>query len=1168
MCAFRTGVRTISFSLLASATLIAQLSALAAGPPVLQNRARAALEHIKPAPEFPAKKMQKQSKPVSASRKAAGQRQLQRAAKRFDNGHWSDAIEILKKGIDADPGLNSARVLYARAAARMGNVAAAREQLGLVLESEPRSVTAHRLLGEFAAAEQKNEAAVSAFRLALMADDDGAASTDAALSHLGLAQALHALGYLAAAAGQYDAYLAAIDQLSGSLRHDSELQETTTLFSGRAAATLGALRADLGDHEAALAAYDRALREKPDDAITARRRIVVMALAGRVEPALESAHAWTGDAASGGGRLELLREVCEAGGVPQRYDAELARLGKESSDAGAILSLARMLLARDQTQDAIKLLERIVEDKEKGIEAASLLIEIHLGSGEADRACARVGELVRRRPEAFARVMQLVKSSGKVDAFASAAHTASEKSPDDPVGRLILGDLLALEGQSEPAIDEFRAAIRLDPTLGNAYGSLALSLAQMRRWDEALDAAKSGLEREAPSRSLHLAKGMAHAALGEHEAAKESFLAAFEMAPTDAEPLYRLAEMAQRRGEHEEAEELFRRILDDVDPRHVAARERLIVHYLNRGQIDKCREYFSDYEALKIEGPAVERCRAMLALTTSGAATPQARFEEYLAALQVILEKYPLDWETHLEIARSHAAVNDFEKALAQTRRALEIRPDEPAALELLAGFLTRLLQFEEAGKVLRELLKARPRDLGYMQDLLSVADSRADWATSAALLREFLARKDLREQNATFTTMLIGVLTNAEQWDDAIAASRSWLDAAPEDGLRRGTFLATLGRAGRHDEAIAAARLWLKEEPANRILQIQLLSRLQAAKRHLEAIQLTLKWMRPDADDIDLNAALIRLCWSARRWDEAIEVARMNTERPGSRTTFESLLGDSYRFAKRFDEAADLYRDRVAAAEDRRKTIETQLQNGAPENKHAALLLGLREAITEARAANFSLVGLLIAAERYDQAERQINKMLRPELDAKTAGEAFDQAMVIDLRGFLAEVYQNTGREAQAIQQLEAVYEIDPNDPGINNNLGYSLADSGQELERAEKMIRLSLAQNPKSHASLDSLGWVLYKRGKFEDAIYYLRQALKLAGGEEPVLHDHLGDALYRADQKDAALTAWKKALEMCAPDYDPPPDRDRRILFDVVKKKIDAAEAGDPVETAPLP
>ena len=49
-----------------------------------------------------------------------------------------------------------------------------------------------------------------------------------------------------------------------------------------------------------------------------------------------------------------------------------------------------------------------------------------------------------------------------------------------------------------------------------------------------------------------------------------------------------------------------------------------------------------------------------------------------------------------------------------------------------------------------------------------------------------------------------------------------------------------------------------------------------------------------------------------------------------------------------------------------------------------------------------------------------------------------------------------------------------------MNNDLGYLYAEQGKNLEKAETMIRKAVADEPENSAYLDSLGWVLFKRGK----------------------------------------------------------------------------------------
>jgi tetratricopeptide (TPR) repeat protein len=119
----------------------------------------------------------------------------------------------------------------------------------------------------------------------------------------------------------------------------------------------------------------------------------------------------------------------------------------------------------------------------------------------------------------------------------------------------------------------------------------------------------------------------------------------------------------------------------------------------------------------------------------------------------------------------------------------------------------------------------------------------------------------------------------------------------------------------------------------------------------------------------------------------------------------------------------------------------------------------------------------------------------------------------------------ERAGQADAAIAALEGLHRDRPSDPGITNALGYTLADHKRELTRAEGLIRTALESEPDNPALLDSLGWVLYRRGQYAAAVKELARAYRL-------LHDgdvgaHWGEALWAAGQKDAARAAWQRAL-----------------------------------------
>src|SRR5207248_11655112 len=112
--------------------------------------------------------------------------------------------------------------------------------------------------------------------------------------------------------------------------------------------------------------------------------------------------------------------------------------------------------------------------------------------------------------------------------------------------------------------------------------------------------------------------------------------------------------------------------------------------------------------------------------------------------------------------------------------------------------------------------------------------------------------------------------------------------------------------------------------------------------------------------------------------------------------------------------------------------------------------------------------------------------------------------------------------------QLLEQVVQLDPHNAPANNDLGYTWADGGKNLARAEEMIRLAVDAEPDNQSFLESLGWVLYKRAKFAEAVVYFEQAIGPATRPDPVVLDHMGDVLYRLSRSEGAVKQWKRAQE----------------------------------------
>ncbi len=125
--------------------------------------------------------------------------------------------------------------------------------------------------------------------------------------------------------------------------------------------------------------------------------------------------------------------------------------------------------------------------------------------------------------------------------------------------------------------------------------------------------------------------------------------------------------------------------------------------------------------------------------------------------------------------------------------------------------------------------------------------------------------------------------------------------------------------------------------------------------------------------------------------------------------------------------------------------------------------------------------------------------------------------------------VADKLGDLAMLERDLRRILERDPNNAEALNALGYSLADKTTRYDEALVLISRALELRPNDHYILDSMGWVKFKLGEYDEAIKYLRRALDVKMDAE--IAAHLGEVLWVTGDREGAKAVWRQALEMGA-------------------------------------
>lgn len=175
------------------------------------------------------------------------------------------------------------------------------------------------------------------------------------------------------------------------------------------------------------------------------------------------------------------------------------------------------------------------------------------------------------------------------------------------------------------------------------------------------------------------------------------------------------------------------------------------------------------------------------------------------------------------------------------------------------------------------------------------------------------------------------------------------------------------------------------------------------------------------------------------------------------------------------------------------------------------------------------ALSAVLVARKQY----REVVDLLTPlSKDAGRAkGRESDAALLLSQ---LAHAHTQLGEHAQAVAVLTTAVQNDPLSAPALNSLGYTLADRGERLTEAIAYIERALKVDPENPSYIDSLGWALFKTGRFEEAEPQLRRAAE-ALPDNSVIQEHFGDVLAQRGKYQEAVAAWERALKGDGEDID---------------------------------
>jgi tetratricopeptide (TPR) repeat protein len=517
-----------------------------------------------------------------------------------------------------------------------------------------------------------------------------------------------------------------------------------------------------------------------------------------------------------------------------------------------------------------------------------------------------------------------------------------------------------------------------------------------------------------------------------------------------------------------------------------------------------------------------------------------ARERDYGLAFTQYLRAARLSGDPRLAelAARSAVSLDDPEAGRRATALWIALAPDALKARQLAAYVAVRSGDRDTALLQLRRVVELSddPGE-GYMaaaQLVTSTEDPKERLALMQALVGEEVDDADAQLALATLAAA-------ADEVDLAFDSARRAAELRP--GWSRPPLL--IGRLlidlGRFDEARAEMEsslktMTLQEAQQLRLVYARLLLDADAEDEALAMFDAVLE-LEPDQTEALFAAAVLHL--QRKDLTEAREYLTRLQSLGKRRNDAAFLLGQLEDEAGDPDQALDWYQ-------------QVRGRNAADAQLRIAAIYAAQGKMKQARE-------ILQRLRDQSPEDQPMLFMIEAELlrDQDLDGEA------LDVYSAALERYPDSGdllyaRALHAVElgqvdvlerDLRHLLISDPDNADALNALGYTLADRTDRLAEAYSFIERALQLRPDEPAILDSMGWVLYRLGKAEQAEPYLRRALEMTFDAE--IAAHLGEVLWAMGRRDDARSVWEKAM-----DEDP---KHEYLLRVIGRHRVSHSEAG---------
>jgi len=553
----------------------------------------------------------------------------------------------------------------------------------------------------------------------------------------------------------------------------------------------------------------------------------------------------------------------------------------------------------------------------------------------------------------------------------------------------------------------------------------------------------------------------------------------------------------------------------------------------------------NNLEARKLLGRIYVRSLGDLQPGTQSHEVLGLAIEQYEAMVRI----EPKNPDNHLVLGQLYAANRDLIKAENEYKTVIQLDPDSEDAVVKLVYLYNDEGDTKKANEVLASIPAAQRTSKIYSA-MGTTYEQQKDYKKAIESFKQALA---LDKENLDAMRGLAQNLANDNQIEASLEQYRAIQDADPQDAtaaLRVAEIYRSMGKfdlAMENLKKAAALEPDLLEIPYNQALILEAQGKYDDAAAILQ--KLVSHPLTADARAVDKSTRALFLERLGNIYREenrpmlAIETFRKIIDLGGKEASrgYQDLI-EAYRDQKQWAEATRVANEaakKLPDDKDIKLTLAQQMADSGKGDESVQLAKSVLKGGPEDRDSYIMLSQIYMRLKRWKDSEDALAQA------EKLAAHPEEKEYIRFLQG---SIYERQKKYDQAEQAFRQVLQQDPSNSMALNYLGYMLADRNTHLEEALTLVKKALDLDPQNYNYIDSLGWVYFKLGNYDQAEENLRRAADKSPNDATI-QDHLGELYARTNRFKLAAAHWEHALDEWNKSV--PADVDQQDVSRVTKK-----------------